>query len=516
MSYFSTTSSGTGGGPFSSITGTPTEVAYFDALGNGTSDDGFTRNPTTLETTIYSPLNGFTGGYIATNTFFGGLTGYGIAIEEDSGDSGAFDMFLAVPTGTGSEDLPDGLTKFESYTSLGGDLTIFKSGSGMGSEFDSLITDNRASESLTGELFQKTYYNTDYSEGSMFVMSPSKTSLGRGTSQSTNSTTQYQETATVYNADGVNSRIYTQERADRVETYSKTVSSVDFTGTGLDDIILGGGYESSNDGTYTIEVKGAGNRLFFPAMDSGQFPPGATITGSDSGATGVVVLGQTNSVYVVSVTGTFNTNDILSDTDGNISEQVTSIQSGVIYQSDYRIAGVTEILNSNIGFISTTPGVLRQGELVSWAGTTGHDTGDVWVVTMTNVWATRQITPAKSFTVPVGGSVDIFEVDLPGNTMASGFVEWTVNATDGTDFQTRTTRRAWSAVNKAGSITADIGSATTGASVSAGTLVTGLNYNTTIGKVQFNVDATSSLTTTSMEAQVFITNNSKQSITIPY
>lgn len=40
------------GGAWSSITGTPTEVAYFDALGNGTSDNLFTRDPANQATLI--------------------------------------------------------------------------------------------------------------------------------------------------------------------------------------------------------------------------------------------------------------------------------------------------------------------------------------------------------------------------------------------------------------------------------------------------------------------------------
>lgn len=51
-----------GGGAFSSITGTPTEVAYFDLAGNGTSDSLFTRNPNTKETFI-----GLTGTDLASN-----------------------------------------------------------------------------------------------------------------------------------------------------------------------------------------------------------------------------------------------------------------------------------------------------------------------------------------------------------------------------------------------------------------------------------------------------------------
>ena len=38
-----------GGGAFTGITGTPTEVAYFDLAGNGTSDDEFVRDPVTHE-----------------------------------------------------------------------------------------------------------------------------------------------------------------------------------------------------------------------------------------------------------------------------------------------------------------------------------------------------------------------------------------------------------------------------------------------------------------------------------
>lgn len=64
-----------GGGAFTGITGTPTEVAYFDASGNGTSDNKFTRNPTTLETSIFAGsgtvLNGFTTSSTASTMKYG-------------------------------------------------------------------------------------------------------------------------------------------------------------------------------------------------------------------------------------------------------------------------------------------------------------------------------------------------------------------------------------------------------------------------------------------------------------
>lgn len=49
---------GGGSGPFSNITGTPTEVAYFDLAGNGTSDALFTRDSVTKNTTIAALVSG--------------------------------------------------------------------------------------------------------------------------------------------------------------------------------------------------------------------------------------------------------------------------------------------------------------------------------------------------------------------------------------------------------------------------------------------------------------------------
>lgn len=48
---------GGGGGAFSDVTGTATEVAYFDALGDGTSDALFTRDETTLDTLIETTID---------------------------------------------------------------------------------------------------------------------------------------------------------------------------------------------------------------------------------------------------------------------------------------------------------------------------------------------------------------------------------------------------------------------------------------------------------------------------
>lgn len=48
---------GGGGGPFSDITGQPYEVAYFDAAGNGTSDQYFVRDDINFNTTLITPID---------------------------------------------------------------------------------------------------------------------------------------------------------------------------------------------------------------------------------------------------------------------------------------------------------------------------------------------------------------------------------------------------------------------------------------------------------------------------
>ena len=64
-----------GGGAWSSITGNPTEVAYFDALGFGTSDANFTTTGTTFNLSR-TPTSGNTlKAYFGDNTLGFGLTG---------------------------------------------------------------------------------------------------------------------------------------------------------------------------------------------------------------------------------------------------------------------------------------------------------------------------------------------------------------------------------------------------------------------------------------------------------
>lgn len=521
MSYLQA-SPGTGGGsgPFTGITGTPTEVAYFDALGQGTSDSLFTRDNTTLETGIYTEFGEYTGGFFTGQPLGPGIGMYGLrAFRSDDTSSGLVALFSADST---NSDVPDGVNEYKSFENQFGSFTQITGGGGYGMEFDSGVTDNQFKESVNETLRSSIYVNTDYTSNSVFQQSTDGATIAWANGPLSNQTQERIVIQSAYTAD--NSGSVSQQMvgyADIVKSaVGQQIGNIDFTGTGLDDIIITGTYTSSGDTVFTVTViaNDALRLNFSGRMDTdGQFAPGTIVTGSDSGATGEIAVGANNFVFVINTTGTFNTNDILTGDDGNISTVLTSV-SGVA-QDVVQAVTVNQFgTQSRFMGISMGPIVANDGISLAWGSETvgDHDIGDEWEFTVLRLYAERIIVPAKTFTVPVGTYVDIFELALPAGAMASGFFEWTVNATDGTDFQTRTSRRAWSAVNAGGSITANIGAADTGASVTSGTLVSGFNYNTGTDIVTFNIDATSSLTTTSMEAQVNITNNSKQNITVLY
>lgn len=74
------------GGPFSSITGTPTEIAYFDLAGNGYSDALATRHPVTNETEIAQEQAGnYTARYKLGSIFTGFLEGVGLERQDVAG-----------------------------------------------------------------------------------------------------------------------------------------------------------------------------------------------------------------------------------------------------------------------------------------------------------------------------------------------------------------------------------------------------------------------------------------------
>lgn len=501
-----------GGGAFTSITGTPTEVAYFDALGNGTSDSLFTRN-SDQETRAFSQFDGFLMGFQSVIDPLGFFVTGIQAIADDDSSAGAIGLISS----TGGVGFPEGVTKIESFEGVFGEYAAITFGGGFDSEWVFSTNDNVLKETTDTYSSRKTYSNDTYTQNTVSRMDESEIGIAYGESGTGVFSNVYETSAYLQDIQGSKSRAKLG-RSDRVQSQTGTfVTTPSFTGTGLDDIVISGAYIGTESAEYEVIIQGTGQQLIFSGgMDVGdQFTVGATVTGSVSGATGVVVWGGANNCWVKTITGTFSTSDVLTGSDGNESTVITTLGSiNEIYTTQLTINGISRELRARN--VSLSPQNAGQGMTVAFGSLTGHDEDDEWTFTAGITWATRQEVPANIWTVANNLSVDIFEIALPEDTMASGFLEWSVNATDGTDFQVRTVRRAWTAVNKGGVITTDVGLASGGVSVSAGTLNSGLIATAGTDKVTLSVDAVSSLTDPAIDILAQITNNSKQSITILY
>jgi hypothetical protein len=111
---------------------------------------------------------------------------------------------------------------------------------------------------------------------------------------------------------------------------------------------------------------------------------------------------------------------------------------------------------------------------------------------------------------------NLVEVTLPSNSQAGGSIEWSVEAADGTDFQSISNITHWAATNKAGVKTATVATDATNEAknLSAGTLTATINMITSGSGMKLVVNPNSSLTTTSYKAFFKLTNNSDQGVTL--
>lgn len=99
-------------------------------------------------------------------------------------------------------------------------------------------------------------------------------------------------------------------------------------------------------------------------------------------------------------------------------------------------------------------------------------------------------------------------IALSSGQYCGGNITVTIQANDGTDFQARTMRFAYTAVNKAGTITVTIETPVEIVAASAGTLTCTITaVDSGSGNLDFKANAVSSLTQTSLQAQCFVANN---------
>lgn len=123
------------------------------------------------------------------------------------------------------------------------------------------------------------------------------------------------------------------------------------------------------------------------------------------------------------------------------------------------------------------------------------------------------IAPAKTLT---DAATSLFEVTLPAGGMCGGAIDWTIEASDGTDMQAYSGITTFSAVNKAGAYTTAINQVATAdsKSVSGGTLLATWGIATGTNKITVQLTPAGLLTETIYRVSYIVKNNSPQAITL--
>lgn len=154
---------------------------------------------------------------------------------------------------------------------------------------------------------------------------------------------------------------------------------------------------------------------------------------------------------------------------------------------------------------------------------TGNATPGVFKVATGSRLASGTTVQTLNDKLIVGGSTNLtdatatnlFTITLPTLTAASGVINFTAIAGDGTDIQTRSAILRWSTVNKGGTYTNEIAVVSEAASVSAGTLTCTYDFSNGTNATTIRANCDTSLTPTSFVANWTLNNNSPQAIAIP-
>lgn len=101
-------------------------------------------------------------------------------------------------------------------------------------------------------------------------------------------------------------------------------------------------------------------------------------------------------------------------------------------------------------------------------------------------------------TLTESSATGVADIAIASNSRISGQLFYSIEADDGTDFQVRTGQIPFTAVNKAGTITANVGTAVETVSISTGTLTVTITIPTGASKVTLSANAVSSLTQTTL------------------
>lgn len=110
-------------------------------------------------------------------------------------------------------------------------------------------------------------------------------------------------------------------------------------------------------------------------------------------------------------------------------------------------------------------------------------------------------------------ATSVLSCTIANNTTAGGVITYTIEATDGTDYQVETGQVVWSAVNKAGTVTATVTEINSQQNVSAGTLTTAWTISAANPAV-ISVNADTSLTPSAGYPRITfnVSNTGRQSV----
>ena len=438
MSYLQA-SIGTGGGPvvFTGVTGTPTEIAYFDLAGNGYSDALATRDPITNETYIgYRTSGGDFSNALKLGNFIGSFITDGTGFERHDAVNDNF-TFSAAIDGTpisattntllqGYADLTNGVFATGTYNADGAALDYSNNG-----VYGSIQINNTeasinygdgttfgASTIYNTSGIQTTYTNQSTNRQTQFVVNDGFVAggdrFGSGNDMTFNlddNTQQFYVKGLKHGGnlgdmlnlnaqfgtmrmgdvtnisshvkigvDNSNATAYIDGLASPAPNWTPSTLSDGFTGTGLNDMKYDSTvtYTGSYPNTYTATIATI-NSVYIPftSITTPGFTVGDTVT--DGASTGTIIAGSDGDGFIII--------QPIIDTGWTSATSITDISSGAaasvggLYYTDTMswssTAGGSGIIIPTSSFIS-----LGDGLSVRFVSPTGHTIGDSWEWTM--------------------------------------------------------------------------------------------------------------------------------------
>ena len=160
--------------------------------------------------------------------------------------------------------------------------------------------------------------------------------------------------------------------------------------------------------------------------------------------------------------------------------------------STIQLASATDLGETSIEPASTTKAIWANGgEVRIQSGTNGY-------IRHRRTGTTTDLFSYVKSGLTNSSANSVFTLSLSTTEFTGGAIDWLVTATDGTDYQSRTGRSTWAAVNKGGVYTSQVSDVTGAVANSSGTLTGAWSIVTGTNEITLQFTPTSSLTTTSI------------------